>query len=294
MAHFTRAPGVARGIMPRKHSAADISEGSVVHPRNQKLRRQAVACLIRHDGAPPEQLAELLSLWLQRPGKSRILFTSRHPFALPKGAHHRLAAFPLGPLSWAETRKLFRRLGGLERLDLAEQRRAYEEVGGHPRALEYLDAILRGGRARPDVIPFFTIATTSSGLPSSAIRFWKELCGNEYEPSSDRCPGNLACRSSQAFCPESMSTCSSRYRHISRSATLCAGSKVVPRTECRWSSQSFANVTGDATSGREATSARPAATSRMKRYFSISGIMNLPAPAGSYSVRGFVPCSVRL
>src|ERR1700740_150448 len=53
---------------------------------------------------------------------------------------------------------------------------------------------------RPDVIPFFTIATTSSGLPSIAIRFWKELCVNEYEPSSDRCPGNWACRSSQAFC----------------------------------------------------------------------------------------------
>ena len=104
------------------------------------------------------------------------------------------------------------------------------------------------------------------------------------EPSSDRRPGNWACRSSQAFCPESMSTCSSRYHPISRSATLCAGSKAVPRTECRWSSQSFANVTGDATSGREATSARPAATSRMKRYFSISGIMNLPASAGSYSV----------
>src|ERR1700731_5478015 len=32
---------------------------------------------------------------------------------------------------------------------------------------------------RPDVIPFFTIATTSSGLPSIAIRFWKELCVNE-------------------------------------------------------------------------------------------------------------------
>jgi len=148
---------------------------------------------------------------------------------------------------------------------------------------------------RPDVIPFFTIATTSSGLPSIAIRFWKELCVNEYEPSSDRRPGNWACRSSQAFCPESMSTCSSRYHPISRSATLCAGSKAVPRTECRWSSQSFANVTGDATSGREATSARPAATSRMKRYFSISGIMNLPASAGSYSVpMGATPKSLSI
>jgi tetratricopeptide (TPR) repeat protein len=101
-----------------------------------------------HDGAPPEQLAELLSLWLQRPAKSRLLFTSRHPFALPKDAHDRLAAFPLGPLSWPETRKLFRRLEGFQRLDFAEQRRAYEVVGGHPRALEYLDAILRGGKAR--------------------------------------------------------------------------------------------------------------------------------------------------
>ena len=35
---------------------------------------------------------------------------------------------------------------------------------------------------RPDVIPFFTIATTSSGLPSIAIRFWKGPCVNEYAP----------------------------------------------------------------------------------------------------------------
>ena len=87
-----------------------------------------------------------------------------------------------------------------------------------------------------------------------------------------------------AFCPESMSTCSSRYHQISRSATLCAASKAVPRTACRWNSQSLANVTGAATSGREATSAPPAASSRMKRYFSISSITNLPASAGSYSV----------
>ncbi len=33
-----------------------------------------------------------------------------------------------------------------------DQRQAYESVGGHPRALEYLDALLRGGKARfPDV-----------------------------------------------------------------------------------------------------------------------------------------------
>src|SRR5262249_14142709 len=58
----------------------------------------------------------------------------------------------LGPLAPAETRKLVWRLPGLDALKPNELRRAYEEVGGHPRALEYLDALLRGGKARfPDV-----------------------------------------------------------------------------------------------------------------------------------------------
>jgi tetratricopeptide (TPR) repeat protein len=37
-------------------------------------------------------------------------------------------------------------LPGLNALPPADQRRAYADVGGHPRALEYLDALLRGGR----------------------------------------------------------------------------------------------------------------------------------------------------
>jgi tetratricopeptide (TPR) repeat protein len=45
-------------------------------------------------------------------------------------------------------RKLIWRLPGLDALATDELRRAYEEVGGHPRALEYLDALLRGGEAR--------------------------------------------------------------------------------------------------------------------------------------------------
>jgi tetratricopeptide (TPR) repeat protein len=98
--------------------------------------------------ALPTELGELLALWLQRPEKSRLLFTSRHPFKLPDDAHDRLLVFPLGPLSWAETRKLFLRLDGIKTLEAKDQRRAYEEVGGHPRALEYLDAILRGGKAK--------------------------------------------------------------------------------------------------------------------------------------------------
>src|SRR5271166_5296143 len=102
--------------------------------------------------ALPEDLAALLARWVQAPGASRLVFTCRYPFKLPDDAQDRFQAFHLGPLSWAETRKLLWRLEGLRALSPEDQRRAYEQVGGHPRALEYLDAILRGGKARfPDV-----------------------------------------------------------------------------------------------------------------------------------------------
>src|ERR1700731_3440785 len=131
---------------------------------------------------------------------------------------------------------------------------------------------------QPDVTPFFTIATTSSGLPNIAIRFWKEHCASGYEPSFGRFARNWGTDRLE------LSTCSSRYHRISRSATSFDVSKGARRIAFRWSSQNFANVTGVAISGRGATSALPAATSQTRRYFSISSIMNLPASAGSYSV----------
>ncbi|MEA2602862.1 MAG: hypothetical protein QOF89_3854, partial [Acidobacteriota bacterium] len=95
-----------------------------------------------------EDLANLLATWLAQPGRSRILITCRHPFELPEDAHEILEPFHLGPLSFAETRKLIWRLPSLDALSRDDQLRAYTEVGGHPRALEYLDALLRGGQAR--------------------------------------------------------------------------------------------------------------------------------------------------
>ncbi len=100
------------------------------------------------DDAPTDELGALLARWLQAPGASRLVFTCRYPFKLPDDAQDCFQAFHLGPLSWAETRKLLWRLEGLGALAPEDQRRAYEQVGGHPRALEYLDAILRGGKAR--------------------------------------------------------------------------------------------------------------------------------------------------
>lgn len=100
------------------------------------------------DGAPPAELGVFLACWLTQPGQSRLLITSRYPFPLPNGAGDTLEAFHLGPLSWAETRKLLWRLPGLAVLEAEDVQRAWEEVGGHPRALEFLDALLRGGQAR--------------------------------------------------------------------------------------------------------------------------------------------------
>lgn len=89
-------------------------------------------------------LAEILTEWLRRPGKSRLLVTSRHPFELPRKTHRRLERLHLGPLSWPETKKLMYRLPALDALPEAQKNRAYRDVGGHPRTLEYLDALLRG------------------------------------------------------------------------------------------------------------------------------------------------------
>uniref|UniRef100_A0AAU3I7H4 Tetratricopeptide repeat protein n=1 Tax=Streptomyces sp. NBC_01393 TaxID=2903851 RepID=A0AAU3I7H4_9ACTN len=110
-------------------------------------------------------LAELLAAWVAASPRTRLLVTSRHPFHLPRRTHKRLAAHHLGPLSLAETRKLIWRLPGLDALTPADQRRAYADVGGHPRALEYLDALLRGGQARfPDIADRMEAALEARGV----------------------------------------------------------------------------------------------------------------------------------
>ena len=89
---------------------------------------------------------------MQAAPRARLLVTSRYPFTLPGGAGRRLAWHHLGPLSLAETRKLIWRLPALDALPASDQQRAHAMVGGHPRTLEYLDALLRGGAAVfPDV-----------------------------------------------------------------------------------------------------------------------------------------------
>ena len=75
----------------------------------------------------------------------KILITCRYPVP---GAEDWLADVTVGPLSPAETRKLFQRLPGLRGQDVATFDQLSRLIGGHPRMLEYLDAILRNGKTR--------------------------------------------------------------------------------------------------------------------------------------------------
>src|SRR2546430_17140614 len=91
---------------------------------------------------------------------------------------------------------------------------------------------------QPDVTPFFTIATTSSGLLSIAIRFWKEHCASGYEPSFGRSARNWEYRSSRCFvqraCPhvrrDTTAYRGQRLRSPCQRALVASRSDGVPRT----------------------------------------------------------------
>ncbi|MDR7278264.1 tetratricopeptide (TPR) repeat protein [Catenuloplanes atrovinosus] len=93
-------------------------------------------------------LAAVLSAIATQPGRCRMLITSRYRFTLPGRAHRLLAFHQLGPLSLAETLKLVWVLPALDRLAPADIEQVWRAVGGHPRCLEYLDALLAKGTAR--------------------------------------------------------------------------------------------------------------------------------------------------
>jgi tetratricopeptide (TPR) repeat protein len=110
-------------------------------------------------------LAGFVAAWVRAGPQAKLVVTSRYPFTLPAGMAKRLRWHHLGPLSLAETRKLIWRLPALDALPPDDQQRAYAMVGGHPRTLEYLDALLRGGQAVfPDVAGRLETAIASRGV----------------------------------------------------------------------------------------------------------------------------------
>ncbi|GAA1560459.1 hypothetical protein GCM10009827_097140 [Dactylosporangium maewongense] len=112
-------------------------------------------------------LAALLAEWVKGPGRSRVLITSRHRFSLPGGVEDRLHWHDVGPLPGADAGKLLRSLSGLGRYadDADARERIWRAVGGHPRALEYADALLAGGLGRfVDVTSRLRAAATQQAL----------------------------------------------------------------------------------------------------------------------------------
>ena len=106
------------------------------------------------------------------------------------GAERFLAFRQLGALSRAETTKLAWSLAALDKLSRAQLERVWRLVGGHPRSLEYLDALLAGGRARyPDVTARLHTAITrqlgGAQYGAVACRPYQP----ERRPGRDRGPG---------------------------------------------------------------------------------------------------------
>ncbi len=81
-------------------------------------------------------------------GEGRLLVTCRYP--LP-GMQNLLRQVSIGPLSPSETRRLFLRLPGLRTLADEDATLVHRLVGGHPRVLEFLDALRRRGASTDQV-----------------------------------------------------------------------------------------------------------------------------------------------
>ncbi len=99
--------------------------------------------------------------------QGKLLITSRYPVPDSDAWLYRQ---DLGPLSRAETRKLMLRHEGLLRQPSESVKLIERAIGGHPRTLEYLDALLRNGVAQLDtvqhrLIQFATRADISLDAP---------------------------------------------------------------------------------------------------------------------------------
>ena len=96
------------------------------------------------------ELKLILEQWLTQARKGRLLLTSRYPV---EGLSDLLYRVSVGPLSLAESRKLLLRLPGINALEQQQLIKLLRRLGGHPRILEFLDALLRGGQGRfPSVV----------------------------------------------------------------------------------------------------------------------------------------------
>ncbi|WP_431896744.1 tetratricopeptide repeat protein [Micromonospora haikouensis] len=137
-------------------------------------------------------LAEAIASALDEPGGLRILLTARHPFVLPRTVRDRLRVQQVQPLTHAETLKLVWSLPALSRLDDEQLHHLWQTIGGHPRAMLQLDAILqqdtRTGSPQADrlddgLVKAAALVATDVGLTEMVARLsavpgaWQLLLG---------------------------------------------------------------------------------------------------------------------
>ena len=106
-------------------------------PKNQVRRRIA-----------DQRLADFLAALAKTQGPSTLLITCRYRFELPDDSGEYLRWWGLGPLSFSETLRLAWDLPHVEALDDYQLHTLWASIGGHPRTLEMLDALLGHGRGR--------------------------------------------------------------------------------------------------------------------------------------------------
>ena len=94
------------------------------------------------------QLADFLAALAKTQGPSSLLITCRYRFELPDDSGEHLRWWGLGPLSFSETLRLAWDLPHVEALDDYQLHMLWASIGGHPRTLEMLDALLGHGRGR--------------------------------------------------------------------------------------------------------------------------------------------------
>jgi hypothetical protein len=82
------------------------------------------------------------------PTGGALLITCRYPLpTVPGGAPPPLAGIAVPPLTSAELRRMFLRMPALRDLPADDRALITRSIGGHPRLIEFVDALMRGGRS---------------------------------------------------------------------------------------------------------------------------------------------------
>jgi hypothetical protein len=110
-------------------------------------------------------LAALLASWT-----GKLLITCRLPFTLPGAEAQRLVFRHLGPLTRSGAGELAMSLPALGELTEAEREQAWRLTAGHPRTMEYLDAVLARGARFGDVAGRLAAAVAAGTGQASRAR----------------------------------------------------------------------------------------------------------------------------